>query len=157
MSVNDRRASYMNGPRPRVVSNRVADTEKATPRSGASSFQSDNMDQMRGSTSSHRSKLSKEQNVASEKRSERTVVTTREKAQARTRNPVRESAGAGNKGERERSRAKRASLADAPSPNVRKEKEQIDSQSFQLLIESVYGANRCIHLFLQFLGVLKHL
>lgn len=127
MPVNDRRASYMNAPRPRVVSNRVADAEKATPRSGASSFQSDNMDQMRGSTSSHRSKLSRDQN-ASEKRSERTVVTAREKAQTRTRS-VKEPAGAG-RGERERTRPKRHSHADAASPNVRKEKEHIEGMSY---------------------------
>lgn len=129
MSVNDRRASYMSAPRPRVVSNRVADAEKATPRSGASSFQSDNMDQMRGSMSSHRSKLSREQNTASEKRSERTVVPARDKAPTRTRNPVKESTSA-SRGERERPRPKRLSHADIVSPNVRKEKEHIEGWSY---------------------------
>lgn len=127
MSVNDRRASHMSAPRPRVVSNRVADAERATPRSAASSFQSDNMDQMRGSMSSHKSKLSRDQS-ASEKRFERTMITARERTQTRTRS-VKESAGAG-RGERERARPKRLSHADAASPNARKEKEHIEGLSY---------------------------
>lgn len=121
MSVNDRRASYMSAQRPRVVSNRVGDAEKATPRT---SFQSDNMDQMRGSASSQRNRTSRDQNGASEKRSDRTVVTAREKAQGRTRHSVKESASTGNRGEREKARPKRTSHGNVASPGARKEKVQ---------------------------------
>ncbi|RMJ28023.1 spindle pole body component [Aspergillus sp. HF37] len=126
MSANDRRASYMTSQRPRVASNRVADAEKASPRSAATSFQSANSDQMRASPSGHKAKASREQNATSEKRSEQPTATTREKAHARTRSSVKESTGTGNRGEREKVRLKRASHADV-GPNARKEKEQTEA------------------------------
>lgn len=129
MSANDRRAGYMTSQRPRVASNRVADAEKASPRSAATSFQSANSDQMRVSPSGHKAKASREQNATSEKRSEQPTVATREKAHARTRSSVKESTGSGNREEREKVRPKRASHADV-GPNVRKEKEQTEGQSY---------------------------
>lgn len=129
MSVNDRRASYMNAPRPRVASNRVGDTEKPNLRGGASPLQAENMEP-RGSTSSHKSKTPREhQNITSEKRTERMVIHSKEKAHVRTRNPVKESSSAGNRGEWERSRSKRASQTDGASPNMRKkDKEQTEGE-----------------------------
>ena len=120
MSVNDRRASYMSAPRPRVASNRTSDPERmAALRTGASPLQSDhNMEHMRGSTSSQKSKMPREQ-VTSEKRTERTAINTREKTQVRTRNPKESS----NRGDLERSRSKRASQTEGTSPNVRKKEE----------------------------------
>ena len=120
MSVNDRRASYVSAPRPRVASNRTSDPEKmAALRTGASPLQSDhNMEHMRGSTSSQKSKMPREQ-VTSEKRTERTAINTREKTQVRTRNPKESS----NRGDLERSRSKRASQTEGTSPNVRKKEE----------------------------------
>lgn len=127
MSVNDRRAaSYMSAPRPRVVSNRNSDPEKAAAlRSGVPPLQPDNnIDYMRGSTASHKSKMPRDQVSTSEKRTERSAVSTRERAQTRTRNSMQESGSAGNRGNLERSRSKRAS-----SPNVRKkEKEPAEGQ-----------------------------
>lgn len=121
MSVNDRRASYVSAPRPRVASNRTSDPEKmAALRTGASPLQSDhNMEHMRGSTSSQKSKMPREQ-VTSEKRTERTAINTREKTQVRTRNPKESS----NRGDLERSRSKRASQTEGTSPNVRKKEKE---------------------------------
>ena len=121
MSVNDRRASYVSAPRPRVASNRTSDPEKmAALRTGASPLQSDhNMEHMRGSTSSQKSKMPREQ-VTSEKRTERTAINTREKTQVRTRNPKESS----NRGDLERSRSKRASQTEGSSPNVRKKEKE---------------------------------
>lgn len=65
----------------------------------------------------------------SEKRTERTVITTREKAQVRTRNPVKGSSNAGNKGDWDKTRSKKTSQPDGTSPNARrKEKETPESQ-----------------------------
>lgn len=121
MSVNDRRASYVSAPRPRVASNRTSDPEKmAALRTGASPLQSDhNMEHMRGSTSSQKSKMPREQ-VTNEKRTERTAINTREKTQVRTRNPKESS----NRGDLERSRSKRASQTEGTSPNVRKKEKE---------------------------------
>ena len=121
MSVNDRRASYVSAPRPRVASNRTSDPEKmAVLRTGASTLQSDhNMEHMRGSTSSQKSKMPREQ-VTNEKRTERTAINTREKTQVRTRNPKESS----NRGDLERSRSKRASQTEGTSPNVRKKEKE---------------------------------
>ena len=121
MSVNDRRASYVSAPRPRVASNRTSDPERmAALRTGASPLQSDhNMEHMRGSTSSQKSKMPREQ-VTNEKRTERTAINTREKTQVRTRNPKESS----NRGDLERSRSKRASQTEGTSPNVRKKEKE---------------------------------
>ncbi|EAW14006.1 gamma-tubulin-complex subunit SPC97 [Aspergillus clavatus NRRL 1] len=129
MSVNERRASHMGAPRPRVASHRVDDAEKAALRSAPSPLQSENMEHLRGSTSSQKSKASREQqNITSEKRTERMTINTKEKTQIRTRNPIRESTSAGNRGEWEKPRPKRATLTDGANPaNVRKkEKEPAD-------------------------------
>ncbi|PYH96013.1 gamma-tubulin complex protein 2 [Aspergillus ellipticus CBS 707.79] len=116
MSVNDRRASYMSAPRPRVASNRVGDAEKPALRSVASPLQSESMDH-RGSTSSQKTKAS------SDKRSERMAIHTRDKSQVRTRNPAKEAAG--HRGEMlERSRSKRGSQPEVASPNARKKEKQ---------------------------------
>ncbi|PYI08209.1 hypothetical protein BO78DRAFT_365192 [Aspergillus sclerotiicarbonarius CBS 121057] len=126
MSVNDRRASYMSAPRPRVASNRVADAEKPALRSAASPLQSETMDH-RGSSSGQKTKPSRDQqHIASDKRAERMAIHTREKSQVRTRNPGKESSNAGNRGEfMERSRSKRgASQTEGTSPNSRKKEKQ---------------------------------
>ncbi|KAJ5081783.1 hypothetical protein NUU61_010047 [Penicillium alfredii] len=107
MSVNDRRVSSMSASRPRVVSNRVDAGE---------SHQPDNVDPLRTSTSSQKHRMSRDQKTMSEKRSERMVVTTREKAVRR--NPVKESTGAANRGDWDRIKPKK--MADGASPNARR-------------------------------------
>jgi gamma-tubulin complex component 2 len=116
----------MNAPRPRVASSRVGDAEKAGLRGGtASPSQAENMD-LRGSTSAQKSKVPRD-HITTEKRTERFVVQTKDKVQGRTRNPVRESPSAGNRGDGDKSQLKRANTAGAVSPDVRKrEKEAPD-------------------------------
>ncbi|KAJ5731970.1 hypothetical protein N7493_003451 [Penicillium malachiteum] len=111
MSVNDR-VSYMNAPRPRVVSNRV----EAGPR-GASPLH-DNMDNLRSSTASQKHRLSRDQRNMSEKRSERSTVTTRERSVRR--NPVKESSNATSRGDRDKSRPNYPSQLDGASPGGRR-------------------------------------
>ncbi|KAA8650647.1 gamma-tubulin-complex subunit SPC97 [Aspergillus tanneri] len=124
MSVNDRRASHMNAPRPRVTSNRVGDAEKHGIRSGASPLQSENSEH-RGSTSTQKSKVPREQQtIISEKRSERMIIHSKDKSHSRTRHPVKESSSAANRGEWERSRSKRASQTDHAGPNIRKKEKE---------------------------------
>ncbi|KAL2788905.1 Spc98 family-domain-containing protein [Aspergillus keveii] len=127
MSINDRRASHMNAPRPRVASGRVAgDAEKLGLRGGtASPIQAENMDH-RGSTSIQKSKVPRD-HITSEKRTERLTVQTKEKVHGRSRNPVRESPSAGNRGEGDKSRPRRANPPEGLSPNVKKEKEALDA------------------------------
>lgn len=122
MSSNDRRASYMSAPRPRVVSNRV-DADKS--RGAASPLQSDNMDPLRTTNSSQKHKLSRDQQSMSEKRTERTVITTREKAVRR--NPVKESSSAANRGDGEKARPKTIVQADLASPNAAKREQGMAS------------------------------
>ncbi|GFF40829.1 putative spindle pole body component [Aspergillus udagawae] len=132
MSVNERRASQMGASRPRVASNRL-DAEKAALRAAASPLQSENMDQLRDSASSQKSRASRDQQniTTSEKRTERTTINTREKVQMRTRNPVKESASAGNRGDWEKLRTKRANQTDgAASGNARKKEKEPADQSW---------------------------
>lgn len=116
MTSNDRRASYMSAPRPRVVSNRV-DADKSR---GASPLQSDNMDPLRTSSSSQKHRLSSDRKTVSEKRTERSVITTREKAVRR--NPVKESTSAANRGDWEKARPKKMAT-DGASPNAAKREQ----------------------------------
>ncbi|KAL1969881.1 hypothetical protein VTN77DRAFT_7390 [Rasamsonia byssochlamydoides] len=127
MSLHDRRAaSYnMSGPRPRVVSGgRAADTEKTARRSEYSSLQSENMEHLRGGTSSPKG-LHREYSNASDRRTERSSVTTREKVHVKTRNPVKESANAGNRGDLDKSRVKRPSQPESGAAR-KKEKDQVE-------------------------------
>jgi gamma-tubulin complex component 2 len=126
MSVNDRRASYMGAPRPRVVSNRV-DAERPS-RGAASPQQPDNMDSLRTSTSSQKQRLPREQKNMTEKRTERTVITTREKAVRR--NPVKESSSASNRGEWDKSRTKKTRTADGMSPAGHKREQDAPNGSW---------------------------
>jgi gamma-tubulin complex component 2 len=112
MSANDRRASYMSAPRPRVVSNRV-DADRPS-RGAASPQQPDNMDSLRTSTSSQKQRLPREQKNMTEKRTERTVITTREKAVRR--NPIKESSRASNRGDWDKSKTKKTRTTDGLSP-----------------------------------------
>ncbi|KAL4875299.1 Spc98 family-domain-containing protein [Aspergillus karnatakaensis] len=127
MSINDRRASHMNAPRPRVASGRVGDAEKPGQRGGtASPLQAENMD-LRGSTSTQKSKVPRD-HITTEKRTERFVVQTKDKMLARTRNPARESPSAGSREEGGKTRTRRANTAGAASPDPRKkEKEAPDA------------------------------
>lgn len=133
MSVNDRRASsYISAPRPRVASHRTSDPERAAAlRNGTSPLQSEynhiNMEQMRGSTASQKSKMPREQ-VTSEKRTERAAINTREKAQTRSRHSVKETNSTGNRGDLERSRSKRTSQAEGTSPNIRKKEKETTAE-----------------------------
>lgn len=121
MTSNDQRASYMSAPRPRVVSNRV-DADNS--RGAASPQQSDNMDPLRTSTSSQKHRLSRDQKTVSEKRTERSVITTREKAVRR--NPVKESTSAANRVDWERTRPKKMAQADGASPNAAMREQGMD-------------------------------
>ena len=120
MSVNDR-ASYMNAPRPRAVSNRVEAQAR-----GASPLH-ESMDPLRSSTASatQKHRMSRDQRSMSEKRTERTTVTTREKSVRR--NPVKESSSAANRGDRDKSRPKYPSQSDSPGGR-RPEKDGIEGK-----------------------------
>lgn len=102
MSINDR-PDYMSAPRPRVVSSRVEAGAR-----GASPLY-DNMEELRTSTSSPKHRLSRDQRSFSEKRSERTTVTTREKT---VRRPVKEPSA--SRGDRDKSRPKYNAPLDDP-------------------------------------------
>lgn len=115
MSSNDRRAGHMSAPRPRVASNRV-DADR--PSRGAASPLQDNMDPMRTSSSSQKHRVSGDQKNMSEKRTERTVITTREKAVRR--NPVKEFNVNFNVSEWENPKARKSSKADGASPGGKK-------------------------------------
>ncbi|KAJ5319983.1 hypothetical protein PENANT_c040G11045 [Penicillium antarcticum] len=106
MSANDR--AYMSASRPRVVSNRV-DAENR----GVSPLQTENMDPSRASTASQKHRMSRDQKIMSEKRTERSMITTREKVVRR--NPVKESLSAANRGDWEKTRPKRPVQADGAS------------------------------------------
>ncbi|KAJ5569612.1 uncharacterized protein N7459_009042 [Penicillium hispanicum] len=121
MSAHDRRASYMNAPRPRVVSNRV-DADRPS-RGAASPLHADNMDPLRTSASSQRHRMSRDQKSMSEKRTERTVITTKEKAARR--NPVKEPVGATNRGERDKSRTKQPGQVDDASSDPRRKEYDV--------------------------------
>lgn len=108
MSANDR--AYMSASRPRVVSNRVNSENR-----GASPLQTENMDPSHASTSSQKHRVSRDQKSMSEKRTERAVITTREKAVRR--NPVKESLSAANRGDWDKTRPKRPVQADGTSSN----------------------------------------
>ncbi|KAJ6088823.1 hypothetical protein N7486_010084 [Penicillium sp. IBT 16267x] len=110
MSVNDH-ASYMNAPRPRVVSSRV----EAGPR-GASPLP-DHLDALRSSTTSQKHRMSRDQRSMSEKRTERTTITTREKSVRRS--PIKESSSAANRGDRDKSRPKYPSQLEGASPRAK--------------------------------------
>lgn len=118
MSSNDRRASYMSASRPRVVSNRV-DADKS--RGAASPLQADNMDPLLTSTSSQKHRHSRDQKSTSEKRSERTVITTREKAVRK--NPVKESPSTAHREDWEKARPKKTGHVDGTSPNATKREQ----------------------------------
>lgn len=123
MSVNDRRASHMNAPRPRVASSRVGGAEKPGLRGGtASPVQAENMDH-RASTSAQKSKVPRD-HITNEKRTERLVLQTKEKVQSRARNPVKESPSAGNRGERDKSRSRRTNPPEGVSPNTKKKDKE---------------------------------
>lgn len=115
MSSNDRRAGHMSAPRPRVASNRV-DADR--PSRGAASPLQDNMDPMRTSSSSQKHRVSRDQKNMSEKRTERTVITTREKAVRR--NPAKEFNVNFNVSEWENPKARKPSKADGASPGGKK-------------------------------------
>jgi gamma-tubulin complex component 2 len=130
MSSNDRRAASYNiggGTRPRVVSSRVAgEIDYKASRQGEESsinspLLSEKMEHLRGSTSSARGVNREPGSSAIDRRTERTTVTTRDKIHVKTRNPVKESPNAGNRGEFERSRSKKTA-----SPPRRKEKDAAD-------------------------------
>ncbi|KAJ6030644.1 uncharacterized protein N7446_000293 [Penicillium canescens] len=109
MSANDR--AHMSAPRPRVVSNRVNAENR-----GASPLQTENIDPSRASTSSQKHRVSRDQKSMSEKRTERTVITTKEKAVRR--NPVKDSLSAANRGDWDKTRPKRPVQADGASSNL---------------------------------------
>ncbi|KAJ5172803.1 hypothetical protein N7492_005396 [Penicillium capsulatum] len=122
MAANDRRANYMSAPRPRVASNRV-DADKSN-RGAASPLPAD-IDPLRTSTSSQKHRLSRDQKNVSEKRTERTMITTKEKSVRR--NPIKESSTAANRGDGERSRSKKPSQLDGASPGPgRREPDAVD-------------------------------
>lgn len=108
MSANDR-AAYMSAPRPRAVSNRV-DSETR----GPSPLQVENKDPLRHSTSSQKHRASHDQKSMSEKRQERMVITSREKAVRR--NPANPAA---SRGDWDRTRPRKPLQFDDTNPSSR--------------------------------------
>lgn len=116
----EKRTSGSIGARSRVASSRAGDVEKASTHEEESPAHSENRAGMKGhSTGSKR--LSRDIN-ASERRTERTTTTTKERLQVRTRSPVKESAGAGNRREVERERVRR----DTESPLARRRQQELE-------------------------------
>lgn len=132
MSSNDRRAASYNvggGARPRVASSRVVgEGDYRASRQGEDSIArspllSEKMEQLRGSTSSARGAHREAGSAAVDRRTERTTITARDKLHVKTtRNPVKESPNAGNRGEFERSRSKKT----ASPPPRGKERNAVD-------------------------------
>ncbi|GAM37086.1 gamma tubulin complex subunit [Talaromyces pinophilus] len=131
MSSNDRRAVSYNlggGSRPRVASSRaehdyrssLQDRDNSSTKSPRLLSDNSKMDPFRGSTQSARG-LHRESSSATDRRTERTTITSREKIHVKTRNPVKESPNAGNRGEFERSRSKKTA-----SPPRRRDREVAD-------------------------------
>ncbi|KAJ5372846.1 Spc97/Spc98 [Penicillium concentricum] len=123
MSANDR-AAYMSASRPRAVSNRV-DSETR----GQSPLQVENKDPLRHSTSSQKHRVSRDQKSMPEKRPERIVITSREKAMRRNPvNPVKESISAANRGDWDKTRPRKLAQLDEANPSARTgEKDPADS------------------------------
>lgn len=111
MSLNDR-AAYMSAPRPRAVSNRV-DAEIR----GVSPIQTENKNPLRNSSSSQNHRVSRDQKSMSEKRSERAVVTTRERSVRRS--PIKESISAPNRSDWDKNRPRKPLQSDAANINAR--------------------------------------
>lgn len=137
MSANDRRAVSYNlggGSRPRVASSRaeheyrssLQDKDNNNTKSPRLLSENNKMDHLRGSTQSVRG-LHRESSSAMDRRTERTTITSREKVHVKTRNPVRESPNAGNRGEFERSRSKKTA-----SPPRRRDREVADGNQHLL-------------------------
>jgi hypothetical protein len=124
MSANDR-AAYMSAPRPRAVSNRV-DSETR----GPSPLQVENKDPLRHSTSSQKHRASRDQKSMSDKRSERMVIASREKAMRRNPvNPVKESISAANRGDWDKTRPRKPIQLDDSRPSSRTgEKDPADCE-----------------------------
>jgi hypothetical protein len=138
MSTNDRRAVSYNlggGSRPRVASSRAEhdyrsslqdkDNNSST-KSPRLLSENTKMDHLRGSTQSARG-LHRESSSGMDRRTERTTITSREKVLVKTRNPVKESPNAGNRGEFERSRSKKTA-----SPPRRRDREVADGSRHRL-------------------------
>ncbi|KAF4771457.1 hypothetical protein HAV15_004253 [Penicillium sp. str.  len=123
MSANDR-AAYMSAPRPRAVSNRVNSETR-----GPSPLQVENKDPLRHSTSSQKHRASRDQKSMSDKRSERIVIASREKAVRRNPvNPVKESISAANRGDWDKTRPRKpVQLDDARPSSQTGEKDPADS------------------------------
>ncbi|KAJ5363039.1 Spc97/Spc98 [Penicillium brevicompactum] len=111
MSLNDR-AAYMSAPRPRAVSNRV-DAEIR----GVSPIQTENKNPLRNSSSSQNHRVSRDQKSMSEKRSERAVITTRERSVRRS--PIKESISAPNRSDWDKNRPRKAFQSDGANINAR--------------------------------------
>ncbi|KAJ5464130.1 hypothetical protein N7475_007265 [Penicillium sp. IBT 31633x] len=123
MSANDR-AAYMSAPRPRAVSNRVDSDAR-----GPSPLQVENKDPLRHSTSSQKPRAPRDQRSMSEKRLERAVVTTREKAVRRNPiNSVKESVGVPSRSDWDKARPRKPVQVDgAPFHTRNEEKDPADS------------------------------
>lgn len=137
MSANDRRAVSYNlggGSRPRVASSRaepdyrssLQDRDNSSAKSPRLLSETPKMDHLRGSTQSQRG-LHRESSSATDRRAERTTITSREKIHVKTRNSVKESPNAGNRGEFERSRSKKTA-----SPPRKREREVADGSQYPL-------------------------
>jgi gamma-tubulin complex component 2 len=114
MSANDR--AYMSAPRPRAVSNRV-DAEVR----GASPIQIENKNPLRNSSASQNHRVSRDQKSMSEKRTERAVITTREKSVRR--NPVKESTSAPNRSDWDKVRPKKPAQTDSANIHTRNDEK----------------------------------
>lgn len=134
MSLHDRRtASYSvntSTTQPRAPSG-VADEPDRSSRNSPVTVH--NMDRARGSTASPKV-VQREYSNGSERRTERTTITTREKVQVKSRNPVKESANAENRGNVQKPKPRKVSQVNPSSPLVKdKEKEAMAGTSTSCL------------------------
>jgi gamma-tubulin complex component 2 len=134
MSSNDRRSASHKvggGTRPRVVSS-SRDPEKLSRPSiedNKSPRPAGNMENLRGSTSSGRG-LHREASNTTERRTERNTVTTRDRVHVKTRNTVKESPNAGNRGDFDKSRTRRV---DTGTPPAKKKEESTGERKHSLM------------------------
>jgi gamma-tubulin complex component 2 len=139
MSLHDRRAasySVNTGTnQPRASSGRADEPDISSRNSPVTVH---NMDRARGSTASPKV-MQREYSNGSERRTERTTITTREKVQIKSRNPVKESANAENRGNVQKFKSKKVPHVDPSSPLGRgKEKEVMSGAS------SLVSFTRCV-------------
>ena len=127
-SAHEKRTSTSNSARSRVASSRAGDAEKVSTRNEGSPVQLESGQNMKGYSAGAK-RLSREVS-SSERRTERTTTTTKDKLYMRTRSPVKESASAGNRKVPETDRAK----GEIDSPSSRKRQKEPEEGTHPSLV-----------------------